>query len=55
VLQRSARATHADLLAIGTVTDAYQPIRREPRLMRGVFGSYQRHAPPLAIVWGSDW
>jgi DNA repair photolyase len=39
-----------DLLAIGTVTDAYQPVERELRLTRAVLGVLSRAAHPLAIV-----
>ncbi len=37
-------------LAIGTVTDAYQPVEREWRLMRGVLGVLAEARHPLAIV-----
>jgi DNA repair photolyase len=39
-----------DLLAIGTVTDAYQPVERELRLTRAVLEVLSRAAHPLAIV-----
>ncbi|WP_439605824.1 PA0069 family radical SAM protein [Hydrogenophaga sp.] len=38
------------LLAIGTVTDAYQPVEREHRLMRGVLEVLAEARHPLAIV-----
>jgi DNA repair photolyase len=39
-----------DLLAIGTVTDAYQPIERELRLTRGALELLAASQHPLAIV-----
>ena len=39
-----------ELLAIGTVTDAYQPVEREWRLMRGVLQVLSDTHHPLAIV-----
>ena len=52
VLQRElASPRHVPgLLAIGTVTDAYQPIERELRLMRGVLQVLGDTRHPLAIV-----
>lgn len=52
VLRRElASARHVpDLLAIGTVTDAYQPVERELRLMRGVLQVLSDTRHPLAIV-----
>jgi DNA repair photolyase len=39
-----------DLLAIGTVTDAYQPVERELRLTRAALEVLSEAAHPLAIV-----
>jgi DNA repair photolyase len=52
VLQRELlRASYQpDLLAIGTVTDAYQPIERELRLTRAVLEVLSTAQHPLAIV-----
>ncbi|MGE0098738.1 MAG: PA0069 family radical SAM protein [Hydrogenophaga sp.] len=52
VLRRElASPRHAPgLLAIGTVTDAYQPIERELQLMRGVLQVLADTRHPLAIV-----
>ncbi len=52
VLQRElASPRHVpELLAIGTVTDAYQPVERELRLMRGVLQVLSDTRHPLAIV-----
>ncbi|MGE0347866.1 PA0069 family radical SAM protein [Hydrogenophaga sp.] len=52
VLQRElASPRHVPgLLAIGTVTDAYQPVERELRLMRDVLQVLAQARHPLAIV-----
>ncbi|MDP1781761.1 MAG: PA0069 family radical SAM protein [Hydrogenophaga sp.] len=52
VLQRElASPRHVpELLAIGTVTDAYQPVERELQLMRGVLQVLGDTRHPLAIV-----
>ena len=52
VLRRElARPRHqADLLALGTVTDAYQPIERELRLTRSVLEVLSQARHPVAIV-----
>ncbi|WP_121025390.1 PA0069 family radical SAM protein [Litoreibacter meonggei] len=39
-----------DVLAIGTNTDAYQPIEKDRRIMRGVLGALQRFRHPVSIV-----
>ncbi|TDT77580.1 DNA repair photolyase [Litoreibacter halocynthiae] len=39
-----------DVLAIGTNTDAYQPIERDRRIMRGVLDVLRRFRHPVAIV-----
>jgi len=39
-----------DVLAIGTNTDAYQPIEKERRIMRGVLDVLQRFMHPVSIV-----
>jgi DNA repair photolyase len=52
VLERelSASGYRAATLAIGTNTDAYQPIERERRIMRGVLEVLARHNHPVGIV-----
>ncbi|WP_353393134.1 PA0069 family radical SAM protein [Hydrogenophaga sp. 5NK40-0174] len=47
-LQRSAY--RPDMIALGTVTDAYQPVERELRLTRGVMEVMHRSSHPVGIV-----
>lgn len=46
----SARGYSARILAIGTNTDAYQPIEKKLRIMRGVLAVLQRFSHPVGIV-----
>lgn len=50
----SAPAYRAQMIALGTVTDAYQPIERELRVTRGVIEVLARSRHPISIVTKSS-
>ena len=45
-----AKSYRCDVIAIGTNTDAYQPIERDRRVMRGVLEVLQRFRHPVGIA-----
>jgi DNA repair photolyase len=46
----SARTYRPEVIAIGTNTDAYQPVEKERRIMRAVLGVLAEFGHPVAIV-----